>query len=244
MTGVADGPDAAAGDHRTVAGRLASIRRGIGDACARVGRGPDDVVLIGAAKSVGMERITEAVAAGLTDIGENRAADLAAKAPRLDRSITWHFLGKLQRGTVARVAQHADVVHSAEPGRAVERLAHRLEREGRTVRSLIEVDFTGRRQGVDPEHVIAFAEQLARLPGLDVRGLMTVPPLSEHPEGPRPYFARLRALRDRLITVLPDAVELSMGMSADYIIAVEEGATMVRVGTAIFGPRPEPAAHT
>ena len=227
-----------------MAARLAAVRRAIGDACERVGRRQDGVVLIGAAKTVGIERIAEAVAAGLVDVGENRAADLAAKVPRLDQSITWHFLGKLQRGTAARVAQYADVVHSAEPGRAIERLANRVEREGRVIRALIEVDFTGHRQGVDPERVLAFAEELAGLPGLEIRGLMTVPPFLEHPDGSRPYFAHLRELRDRLAAVLPDAVELSMGMSGDYVIAVEEGATMVRVGTAIFGPRPEPAAHT
>jgi pyridoxal phosphate enzyme (YggS family) len=227
-----------------VADRLASVRRAIDDACERIGRSPGGVLLIGAAKTVSIGRIAEAVAAGLADVGENRAAELAAKAPRLDPSITWHFLGKLQRGTVARVAQHADVVHSVEPGRATERLASRLEREGRVIPTLIEVDFTGHRQGVDPEHVLAFAEQLAGFRSLDVRGLMTVPPLLEHPDASRRYFARLRELGERLTAVHPDAVELSMGMSADYVIAVEEGATMVRVGTAIFGPRPEPAAHT
>ena len=149
-----------------------------------------------------------------------------------------HYLGKLQSGTVRHVADHADVVHSAEPGSALESLAGRAGRNGRSIDCLIEVDFTGARQGVSPEDLPRFAEGLGGHPVLRPVGLMTIPPPSEDPEGPRPYFARLRELLDGLRDTAPGLVELSMGMSSDYEVAVEEGATMVRVGTALFGPRP------
>jgi pyridoxal phosphate enzyme (YggS family) len=221
-----------------VASRLAAVRTAIAVACERSNRAPQDVLLIGATKTVPIDRIAEAVAAGLTDLGENRAVELAEKAGRVDPGVAWHFLGKLQTGTVARVAAFADVVHSAEPGRAMERLSRRLERDGRIVPVLIEVDFTGRRQGVAPEEVAVFADEISRFGGVRLCGLMTLPPPTPDREGARPYFRRVRELRDGLLDRHPDAMELSMGMSGDYTIAVEEGATMVRVGTAIFGPRP------
>ncbi len=144
-------------------------------------------------------------------------------------------MGRLQSNKVRRVLESADMVQTLEPGRAAERLGARAAERGARVPCLVEVDFTGSRVGVAPEETEAFLEHLAGSPSLDIRGLMTVPPLDEPP---RRYFAALRDLRDRLRGRFPGLVELSMGMSADYEVAVEEGATMVRVGTAIFGPRP------
>jgi uncharacterized pyridoxal phosphate-containing UPF0001 family protein len=130
------------------------------------------------------------------------------------------------------------VVHSAEPGRALERLAARAASQGRALPCLLQVDFTGRRQGVEPEEASDAVEKCAALDGLHLVGLMTLPPWTGDPEDTRPYFARLRALRDQIRQAHPAVAELSMGMSGDYEVAVEEGATMVRVGTALFGARP------
>jgi len=213
-----------------------NVRRSIAEACERAGREPADVRLVAVSKTVALEQVRRAFAAGVADFGENRALELAAKAPEVPAR--WHYLGKLQSGTVRHVADHADVVHSAEPGTALESLAGRAGRNGRSIDCLIEVDFTGARQGVSPEDLPRFAEGFSGHPVLRPVGLMTIPPPSEDPEGPRPYFARLRELLDGLRDAAPGLVELSMGMSSDYEVAVEEGATMVRVGTALFGPRP------
>ena len=215
---------------------LGAVRSRIEAACRRSGRDASDVRLIAVTKTVGVDAIAAARDLGVTDFGENYAKELAAKASRIDA--TWHFVGKVQRGTAAVLATHADVVHSAEPGEGIARLAKRAEKAGRTIPCLVQVDYTGRRQGVAEEDVGAFVAEAAGLPGIRIIGLMTLPPPADRAEDARPYFARLRQLRDRLRKSLPEVRELSMGMSFDYEVAVEEGATMVRVGTALFGDRP------
>jgi pyridoxal phosphate enzyme (YggS family) len=213
---------------------LAEVRHRIEDACRRAGRHPEDVRLIGVTKSVPPEEVRRVAAAGLREFGENYVGDMEAKRAAAPEA-TWHFIGRLQRNKVRRVLELADVVQTLEPGRATERLAEIAEERERTVPCMVEVDFTGSRVGVGPEEAKTFLGRLHDVSSLEVVGLMTIPPL-ERP--PRPYFARLRELRDRLSSAFPGLRELSMGMSADYEEAVEEGATMVRVGSAIFGPRP------
>jgi pyridoxal phosphate enzyme (YggS family) len=211
---------------------LARVRRRIEAASARSGRRPEEVRLIGVTKGVPEAGVLAAVRAGLEDLGENYVQELMAKRSAASEA-RWHFIGRLQRNKVSRVLDHADVVHTLEPGAATDRLA---ELAGtRPVECLIEVDFTGRRVGVDPAELNGFAAGLIEGRGVQVRGLMTVAPQ----EGdPRRWFARLRDLRDGLSGRFDGVRELSMGMSIDLEAAVEEGATMVRVGTAIFGPRP------
>jgi pyridoxal phosphate enzyme (YggS family) len=215
---------------------LGRVRRRIAEACERAGRPPDAVTLIGATKMVPASVVAEARAAGLEDFGENRAKDLETKVTAV--RATWHFLGKLQAGTARKVADHADFVHSAEPGSGLAAVARRAAAHGRDIPCLAQVDFTGRRQGVAPEDLNDFVEEAAALPGIRIRGLMTVPPPTADPEGARPYFRKLKELRDRLSPGWPELRHLSMGMSADFEIGVEEGATMLRVGTALFGHRP------
>jgi pyridoxal phosphate enzyme (YggS family) len=212
---------------------VARVRERIALACVRSGRAPGSVRLIAVTKTVPAETIRQAVAsAGLTDLGENRARDLAAKAASIPA--TWHFLGKLQRGTAHLVAANAAWVHSAEPGTGLAALARHAARSGARLRCLVQVDFLGTRQGVAPEEAANFVEQARSLVGLDIVGLMTLPPATADPEGARPYFAQLRELLERLSRAHPGLQELSMGMSADYQVAVEEGATMVRIGRALF----------
>ena len=213
---------------------LAEVRRRIEDACRRAGRRPEHVRLIGVTKSVPPEVVRRVAAAGLREFGENYVGDLEAKRTAAPEA-TWHFIGRLQRNKVRRVLELADVVQTLEPGRATERLGELAADRGRTVPCMVEVDFTGSRVGVEPREADAFLQGMGEVPALEVVGLMTVPPLGRPP---RPYFQQLRELRDRLASAFPGLQELSMGMSADYEEAVEEGATMVRVGSAIFGPRP------
>lgn len=213
---------------------VSEVRERIAAACIRAGRRPDEVRLVAVTKSVSADRVREAVAAGASDFGENYVQELVAKEEAAPGA-TWHFIGRLQRNKVARVLEAADMVQTLEPGAAGQRLNDLAEERRRPVVCLVEVDFAGSRVGVGAERLEAFLEQVAGREGLEVRGLMTVPPLDEPA---RPFFVRLRELRDRLRERFPGLDELSMGMSADYEEAVEEGATMVRVGTAIFGPRP------
>ncbi len=212
------------------------VRATIREACERSRRAEESVRLVAVTKTVAPPVIEAARRLGLSDFGENRAKELAGKARLLPA--TWHYLGRLQRGTAALVAEHADVAHSAEPGTGLAHVARRAAAAGRRLPCLVEVDFTEHRQGVKPGELGAFLDGTTHLEGARITGLMTVPPFSEDPEAARPFFRRLRELRDALRERHPGLVELSMGMSADYAIAVEEGATMVRVGTALFGARP------
>jgi len=216
---------------------LARVREAIAAAAERAGRSPSDVTLVAAAKTVAPERLRAAAEAGVTDVGENYVRELRAKVERVP-GVRWHYLGALQSGTAREVADLADVVETVAGERATRRLARRAASSGRMLDALIEVDLTGERSGVGPDDLGAFADLVAGLEGLRLVGLMTLPPIPDDPEDARPWFARLRELRDRVREHHPDVLELSMGMSLDYEVAVEEGATMVRVGTALFGARP------
>jgi pyridoxal phosphate enzyme (YggS family) len=219
-----------------MAARLARIREGIGRGAERSGRDPSEIVLVAAAKTMPETTVRWAVEAGVTAIGENYVQELRALHGRFD-GVRWHYIGTLQFNSAHHVAAFADVVETVAGGRATERLARRAAEAGRSLEVLLEVDFTGERAGLAPQDVAAEAERVAALEGLRLRGLMTLPPLTETAEASRPWFRRLRALRDRIQERRPEVVDLSMGMSLDYEVAVQEGATMVRIGTALFGPR-------
>jgi len=159
--------------------------------------------------------------------------------------IVWHFIGTLQSHSAHQVAELADVVETVTPGRAMDRLGRRAAGMGRSIPVLIEVDLTGERTGVAPDALEAAADEVAQTEGVDLVGLMTLPPMPSVAEDSRPFFRRLRELRDGVAAHHPEARELSMGMSLDYPVAVEEGATMVRIGTALFGARrPEEPGRT
>jgi pyridoxal phosphate enzyme (YggS family) len=216
------------GPDRLVAERVAAVRDRIARAAARAGRDAAEVTLVAATKTVAVDRIRDVVAAGVTDVGENRAQELVEKAPHVDGA-TWHFVGALQRNKVRAVAPWVRCYETVDR----ESLAVEIARRAPGARAFVEVNLGGERQkaGCAPAEAGALVDRLRDL-GLDVRGLMTVPPAADDP---RPWFASLRELAGRL--ALP---ELSMGMTADFEVAVEEGATTVRVGRALFGERPGP----
>jgi len=215
---------------------LAVVRRTLAERADGAGRDPADVLLVAATKTVPEEAIRTVVEAGVTAVGENYVNELRRKHAAVP-GVAWHYIGNLQSNTARHVAALADVVETLAGGHATERLAERAVQGGRTLDALIEVDFTGARAGTPPGEVTALAVRLSRTQGLRLRGLMTITPLTEDPEDARPWFRRLRDLRERVRDVVPEMVDLSMGMSLDYGVAVEEGATMVRIGTALFGPR-------
>lgn len=221
-----------------IAANVRTVQEAVAAACRRAGRAPDDVLLIAVSKTVDLPRIRAAVAAGVLALGENRVQEAKDKVEALGRPVPWHLIGSLQTNKARDAVQLFDWIHSVDRidlARELDRRAHAI---GRTVRGLLQVNLGDEPQkgGAAPDDVKRLLDETAALPRLQIVGLMAIPPHTDDPEGARPYFKRLRELRDAL--GLP---HLSMGMSADFAVAIEEGATMVRVGTAVFGAR-EPRA--
>ena len=220
------------------------VRRRIAVVCETVGRRPDSVRLLLAAKNVDAAAVRVAVEAGETLIGENRIREYAAKNPALaDLNYERHFIGHLQTNKVKDVVRYGvKCVHSLDSLDLMHKLDARFLVEGRSMEVLIQVNtsFESSKFGLNPEQVVSFLKELRHCHALHPKGFMTIGLFDADPEAVRPSYARLRTIRDRAIDeglVAPDCIELSMGMSGDLEIAVEEGATIVRVGSAIFGPR-------
>jgi pyridoxal phosphate enzyme (YggS family) len=224
----------------SIAGSLAEARKRIERAAVRAKRSPEGITLVAISKGVSAERIREAFAAGVRHFGESRIQEWESKAPQLeDLEAIWHMVGHLQRNKAARAVSLFHTVDSVESLPLAERL-DRAAGKGRRLPVLLQVllDPGGSKSGCPPEEVPRMAEGLLLLPRLEWRGLMTIAPMVEDPEDARPAFRRLRELRDQLADRFDWALpELSMGMSHDFEVAIEEGATQVRVGTAIFGRR-------
>jgi pyridoxal phosphate enzyme (YggS family) len=222
--------------------RLAEIRERIAAACVRAGRDPGSVRLVGASKLQDVERLREAYAAGLRRFGENRVQEAAAKAPALPADVEWHLLGPLQSNKTRRALELFGCFHAVDRPKIARALDAEAGARGLRPRGLLEVNLGGEatKHGFDPETLAEEAAPLAALAHLEIVGLMAIPPPAADPEAARADFRRLRelaaALRSR-----PEwrgrLRELSMGMSDDFEVAIEEGATYVRVGTRLFGPR-------
>lgn len=222
-----------------IAGNLHRIRSEIAKACARVGRDPAEVTVVAVSKGVEWSRIEPLVQQGeLPDLGENRVQEAARKVPHSGDQVTWHLIGHLQTNKVKQALELFQLIHSVDRYRLAAELSKRTVANGRTQRVLLQVNVSGEESkgGVPLAEAEEFAAEVLRLPGLQVEGLMTMAPLSPDPEQTRPVFRELRRLRDRLQQRFPDTNwrHLSMGMSQDYVVAVEEGATLVRIGSAIF----------
>ena len=213
----------------------------IAEAARRSGREPSRIRLVGVVKQVPAEVVKAAVALGLTDLGENRVQEAEGKIAAVGRhGVRWHMIGHLQRNKAAWAVDLFDLVHSVDGIELAEALSRRAVAAGRTLPVLIEVNVTGEASkfGVTPERLEPLLVRMKALPGLEPEGLMTVGRVVERAEEARPAFAALRGLRDRVARATGvELPELSMGMSADFEVAVEEGATLVRVGSAIFGSR-------
>jgi hypothetical protein len=226
-----------------LAARLAEVRGRVAAAAARSGRPPSDVTLVAVSKTVPAALVAAAFAAGQRVFGENRVQEAIGKAENCGRGITWHLIGHLQRNKTKAAARFFDVVQSLDSLELAADLDRRAGEADRRVRILVQVNVAGEltKSGIAAQEAPALVEAASRLPHLDLAGLMAIPPPPEKSADSRPWFARLRELRDRWDgTCCPRGTlrELSMGMSADYEVAIEEGATMVRVGSMIFGARP------
>jgi hypothetical protein len=229
-------------DARDLADRLESVRERIAGACARSGRAPGSVRLLAVTKGFPAETVRQAMTLGLREFGENRVQEAEEKIPAVTPRPRWHLIGHLQRNKAKRAVQLFETIDSIDSAPIAEEVSRRAAELGKRIPCLVEVNTSGDRSkfGVAPEAALDLLRAAGALGGIDLRGLMTIGPLSGGPEGARRAFRdlagiRSAAARDRL---LADDAELSMGMSDDFEIAIEEGATIVRVGSAIFGERP------
>lgn len=232
-----------------------AIFKRISHAAMRAGRSPDEVKLIAVTKTVGIETIKEAIDAGLRIFGENRVQEAQKKISDLKFEITppippfekggmkggveWHLIGHLQKNKAKYAVQLFDLIHTVDSIELAEELNKQAEKIGKIQSILVQVKLSEEetKHGISEDELILLLEEIKKLKNLKLEGLMTMPPFFDNPEEARPYFRRLREIRDNAKEkgfMLP---ELSMGMSGDFEVAIEEGATMVRIGTAIFGER-------
>jgi PLP dependent protein len=224
-----------------IADRVAAVRERIARAAERASRPPGDVTLVAISKTHPAEAVRAAFAAGVRDFGENRVQEAEPKiASTADLGACWHLVGHLQSNKARKAAELFGLIQSVDSLELALRLARAGAEEGRPVRVLVQVDLAGEETkfGLPEPELLPLLEALRGKEGLRIEGLMVLPPYLDDPEQVRPYFRRLRSLRDRASAAgLLEGRHLSMGMSHDFEAAVEEGATIVRVGTAIFGER-------
>jgi pyridoxal phosphate enzyme (YggS family) len=224
-----------AGNYRTVVSRIK-------EASARVGRDARGVKLLAAAKSQSVDAVRAAISAGVTLIGENYVQEAQAKKDQIPSPVEWHMIGHLQRNKARAAVDLFDVIETLDSLTLARELDKEGERRSKRVRTLVEINLAGEesKSGIAKNQVKNLLDEVGKLAHVAVEGLMTVPPFRENPEGVRHYFRELCELREELTNLRVPNVrlkELSMGMTHDYAIAIEEGATIVRIGTGLFGPR-------
>lgn len=226
-----------------VAENFRAVLEKVESAARRAGRGPDSVRLVTVSKTVPVERIREAVEAGARILGENRVQEALSKMETADFSglplPEWHLIGTLQKNKARHAVGVFSLIHSIDSIELAIEVGRQAVKKGLRQKVLIEVNIAGEstKHGIRPEEALAAAKEISLIPGVELRGLMCVPPFTDDPEDSRPHFARLRELLADINNAGIPSSELSMGMTQDYEVAVEEGATLVRVGTAIFGAR-------
>ncbi|MCX7794052.1 MAG: YggS family pyridoxal phosphate-dependent enzyme [Thermodesulfovibrionales bacterium] len=224
--------------------RVSSVYKRICHAAMRAGRSPEEIKLIAVTKTVPVEKILEAVEAGLRIFGENRVQEARDKIPVIMNKceglkISWHMIGTLQKNKAKYAVKLFDMIHSVDSEELALEINRQAEKISKIQDILIEVKLSPEetKHGIKPEKLFKLLDFISSLKNLNIKGLMTVPPYSENPEDSRPYFRKLRNLLEEANIRGFNIKELSMGMSGDFEIAIEEGATMVRIGTAIFGER-------
>ncbi|KUK53644.1 MAG: hypothetical protein XD78_1027 [Desulfotomaculum sp. 46_296] len=225
----------------TIYENLRIVKEKIEHAARKAGRAPASVKLIAVTKTVPADIIKHAVAAGVTALGENKAQEMLFKQPLLPPDLEWHFIGRLQSNKVKSVIGKVSLIHSLDSWKLALTINDFALKTGRQVIVLVQVNISGEtsKQGLPPAQAADFIKEVITLKGIKIRGLMTIAPETADPEEVRPVFRDLRLLAGRLKNIFPgvDLEYLSMGMSSDFVVAVEEGSNMLRLGTAIFGPR-------
>jgi len=223
----------------TIKENLLKVRERIERAAQKAGRDPREIKLVAVSKTVEVARVKEAIEAGVSILGENYVQEAQEKIEALGKPVSWHFIGHLQSNKAKYAVRLFDVIHSIDSIPLAEELNRRAEQPDRVIKVMIEVNLSKEttKFGTDEEKVLNLAKRIRSLSHLSLEGLMTMPPYFDSPEMSRPYYVALRELKDKMIKEGIPLKELSMGMSNDFEIAIEEGATYVRIGTAIFGPR-------
>ncbi len=221
---------------------LSAVTERIRQAALRSGRNPGEIRLVAVSKTVSPEKIREAIKAGVTILGENYIQEARKKIEEIGGAIEWHFIGHPQSNKVKYAVDLFTMIHSVDSVSLAAELNRAAEKRNKIIPVLVQVNISGEetKSGINPEETARLLTELSSMDSLSVRGLMTMPPWFENAEDARPYFIALRKLRDELSERHIKNIsltELSMGMSGDFEVAIEEGATLVRVGTAIFGPR-------
>jgi pyridoxal phosphate enzyme (YggS family) len=223
----------------TVKENLLRVMEKIEEAARKIGRNPNEIKLVAVSKTVEAARIMEAIEAGVSILGENYVQEAQKKIEEIGQPVSWHFIGHLQTNKAKYAIRLFDMIHSLDSVPLAEELNRRAEQADRVMKVMIEVNLSkeATKFGTDEEVVMNLAKRIQNLNHLSLEGLMTMPPYFDSPELSRPYYIALRALKERMVKEGVPMKDLSMGMSNDFEIAIEEGATYVRVGTAIFGPR-------
>jgi hypothetical protein len=223
----------------TIRDNLLKVRERIERAAQKAGRAAEEIKLVAVSKTVEVARIKEAIDAGASILGENYVQEAQRKIEAIGEPVSWHFIGHLQSNKAKYAVRLFDMIHSIDSIPLAEELNRKVEQPDRVIKVMIEVNLSkeATKFGTDEERVLNLAKRIQSLSHLSLEGLMTMPPYFDLPEMGRPYYTALRELKERMIKEGILMRELSMGMSNDFEIAIEEGATYVRVGTAIFGPR-------
>lgn len=231
---------------QTITANIAALRQRIVQSASDAGRDPAEITLLAVSKTRSAEEVAVALDAGLTQIGENYLQEALDKQAALQgRNACWHFIGPIQSNKTREIASHFDWVHSVDREKIARRLSEQRPEGKPPLKICLQVNISREdsKSGVLPEDALTLAKQIIELPALQLRGLMAIPAASDDPAEQRAAFAALRALRDTLQQALPDQTldTLSMGMSGDMDAAIAEGSTLIRIGTALFGPRPAKA---
>ena len=230
---------------------LVQVKRCIIEAAKRAGRDPSGVRLLAVTKEQSDATVAKGIQAGMTLLGENKVQEASGKIEALGRKngLEWHFIGRLQKNKVKFIFDLFDLIHSVDSLALAEAIHKKAQKIGSCMPILLQVNISGEKSklGINPLDLPREIRKFAKLEGVKISGLMTIPPFDRDPETSRPYYARLRELRDTCSSLNIPRIcldELSMGMSNDYEVAIEEGATLVRVGTGLFGPRPSLGKRT
>jgi len=221
---------------------LKRINERINEAASRAGRKPEDIQLVAVTKTVETERVREGIEAGLKVLGENRVQEAEGKILELGHGVQWHMIGHLQTNKVKKAVALFDMIHSVDSLHLAFEIEKRASALGKQMPILLQVDLAGEetKSGFSKEELFDALPQMAGLAHIKICGVMTIPPFSPDPEASRPYFRELSDLREKIAGIYPEGIRmdiLSMGMSQDFEVAIQEGANIVRIGTALFGPR-------
>lgn len=221
---------------------ILNIKENVKNTCAKIGRDPNEIKIIAVTKTVDVDKIKLAIKYGMNCIGENKVQEILEKYDKIDESIEWHMIGHLQTNKVKYIIDKVHLIHSLDSIKLASEIEKRAERINKTINTLIQINVADEdsKFGIHPSEIDSFINKLLKFKYLKIKGLMTIAPYVENPEDVRNYFKQMKSIFDNLKEKYEENIEmkyLSMGMTNDYLVAIEEGANIIRIGTGIFGER-------